>query len=92
METRAKEFGNEAKNIGREAKEVIREKTEEWTSKGKAMGTAAWDSAQAAYHTAQEKAVAGARATDMVIRSRPYEALAVAFGAGVLLGYLLNRK
>jgi len=40
----------------------------------------------------QEKAVAGAKATDQVIRDHPYHAIGVALGVGVLIGFLLNRR
>ncbi|MFQ3671366.1 MAG: DUF883 family protein [Verrucomicrobiia bacterium] len=40
----------------------------------------------------REKAAAGARETDRVIREHPYEALGVAFGVGLLIGILVNRK
>ena len=46
----------------------------------KAAGTAAYQKAQAAYEYAQEKAVAGAKATDEAIRENPYKALGIAFG------------
>lgn len=44
------------------------------------------------YETAKEKTVAGAKATDSAIRERPYHALAIALGAGVLLGLFLSRR
>ena len=40
----------------------------------------------------QDKAIAGAKATDEVIRENPYKSLAVALGAGVIIGYLLRRR
>ena len=40
----------------------------------------------------QQKAVAGARATDQVIRDHPYHSLGIALGAGALIGYLLGRR
>ena len=40
----------------------------------------------------RERAVATAKETDKVIRDHPYESIGVAFGIGVLLGVLLNRK
>lgn len=40
----------------------------------------------------KEKAVEGAKETDRVIREHPYESLGVAFGVGLLVGILLNRK
>ncbi len=54
--------------------------------------TAAIEKGQEAWDTVQEKAVAGAKATDQVIRDNPYKALAVAAGVGVLIGYLLRRR
>jgi ElaB/YqjD/DUF883 family membrane-anchored ribosome-binding protein len=38
------------------------------------------------------KAVAGAKATDKMIRENPYQALGIAFGVGALLGFLLSRR
>lgn len=40
----------------------------------------------------REKAVAGAKETDRIIRSHPYESLGIAFGVGILLGVILNRR
>jgi ElaB/YqjD/DUF883 family membrane-anchored ribosome-binding protein len=41
---------------------------------------------------AREKVTEGARETDRVIREHPYESIGVAFGIGLLVGILLNRK
>ena len=54
--------------------------------------TAAIEKGKEAWNTMQEKAIAGAKATDQVIRDNPYKALAVAFGVGALIGYLLRRR
>lgn len=40
----------------------------------------------------QAQARAGARKVDEVVRQHPYESMGVAFGVGVLLGVLLNRR
>lgn len=45
-----------------------------------------------ARHTVEDKAVAGAKATDQAIREHPYESLGVAFGLGVLIGVLMIRR
>ena len=50
------------------------------------------DSARETYRRLEEKAVAGAKATDKVIREHPYESLGVAFGLGLLVGVLVTRK
>jgi ElaB/YqjD/DUF883 family membrane-anchored ribosome-binding protein len=40
----------------------------------------------------REKAIEGAKQTDRVIREHPYESIGVAFGIGLILGILINRK
>jgi ElaB/YqjD/DUF883 family membrane-anchored ribosome-binding protein len=54
--------------------------------------SAAIDSAKETYRRMEEKAVAGAKATDKVIREHPYESLGIAFGMGLLVGVLVTRK
>jgi ElaB/YqjD/DUF883 family membrane-anchored ribosome-binding protein len=40
----------------------------------------------------QQKTVERAKATDHVIREHPYETVGLAFGLGVLIGFLVRRK
>ena len=54
--------------------------------------SSAIESAKATYRNLEEKTVAGAKATDKVIRAHPYESLGVAFGLGLLVGVLVSRK
>lgn len=54
--------------------------------------TAAIEKGKEAWGTVQEKAIAGAKATDQVIRDNPYQSLGVALGVGVIIGYLLRRR
>ena len=49
----------------------------------------AWESTK---HNIQEKATTSAKATDRVIRDHPYESIGIAFGVGVLIGVLINRR
>lgn len=44
------------------------------------------------WNDVQEKAVAGAKATDQLIRDHPYQSLGIAFGVGALIGCLLSRR
>jgi ElaB/YqjD/DUF883 family membrane-anchored ribosome-binding protein len=44
------------------------------------------------YQQVEERVVAGAKATDKTIRAHPYESIGVAFGVGLLIGVLVNRK
>lgn len=41
---------------------------------------------------AREKVVQGAKATDESIHKHPYQAMAVAFGVGALVGYLISAR
>ncbi len=54
--------------------------------------TAAIEKGKAALHNIQDKAVAGAKATDQVIRDHPYQSIGVALGVGALFGYLISRR
>jgi ElaB/YqjD/DUF883 family membrane-anchored ribosome-binding protein len=40
----------------------------------------------------KDKALMSARATDSVIRGNPYSALGIAFGLGILFGFLCKRR
>lgn len=53
---------------------------------------AALESGKAMAANVRERVVEGAKATDKVVRSHPYQAMGVALGAGLLLGYLLGRR
>ena len=44
------------------------------------------------YGRAKEKAVEGAQAADEAVREHPYQAIGIALGAGVLVGYLVSRR
>jgi len=78
--------------MGRDAKDAIKETADEWGSRTKAMGNAALESAKSTYEAAQNKAIAGAKMTDQAIRENPYKALGIAFGVGIVLGFLCKRK
>jgi len=44
------------------------------------------------YETTKGRVVAGAKCTDAAIRANPYQSLAIAAGAGLLIGVLLGRR
>jgi len=54
--------------------------------------TAAIEKGKETWNNVQEKAIAGAKATDQVIRDNPYKSLGVALGIGALIGFLLSRR
>lgn len=50
------------------------------------------DKAKATCHELEEKARVGAKMADQVIRGHPYQSIGVAFGVGLLIGVLVNRR
>jgi ElaB/YqjD/DUF883 family membrane-anchored ribosome-binding protein len=54
--------------------------------------TAAIEKGKEAWNSVQEKAIAGAKATDQVIRENPYKSIFVALSVGAVIGYLLRRR
>ncbi len=44
------------------------------------------------YAGAKKKVIAGAHSTDLAIRENPYQSLAIALGAGLLIGVLVGRR
>jgi ElaB/YqjD/DUF883 family membrane-anchored ribosome-binding protein len=53
---------------------------------------ASLEGAKVSFHKVEEKAVAGAKVTDQVIREHPYQSIGVAFGVGLLIGVLVTRR
>jgi ElaB/YqjD/DUF883 family membrane-anchored ribosome-binding protein len=53
---------------------------------------AAIEKGKDAWHAVQETAVSGAKATDRAIREHPYHSIGIAFGVGILLGFLVRRR
>jgi len=52
----------------------------------------ALDAAREMYGVAQKKAVQSVKAADRAVRENPYQALGIALGVGILLGYLYGRR
>ena len=64
----------------------------ERSAAARAKLSAALQSAKETARKLQDKTVAGAKATDKVIREHPYQSIGIAFGLGLLIGVLVNRK
>jgi ElaB/YqjD/DUF883 family membrane-anchored ribosome-binding protein len=83
------------KTLVTDAEELLKATAGDLSEKAKAARSklnVALDKARASTRKLEEKAAAGAKATDKLIREHPYQSLGVAFGVGVLLGVLLNRR
>jgi ElaB/YqjD/DUF883 family membrane-anchored ribosome-binding protein len=85
---------NDLKNLTRDAEELVEATAGEVGDRARDARkrlTSALESAKDSCGNLQEKAIAGAKATDKVIRDHPYQTLGVAFGVGLLIGVLVNR-
>lgn len=86
---------SDLKLITRDAEQLLQAASGEIGEKAKDMRhrlTTAVESAKEACLRLQERAVAGAKATDKVVREHPYQSIGVAFGIGALIGFLMARK
>ena len=85
----------ELRQLSRNAEDLLEATAGDLTDKAKSARKglhAALESAKRSCERLQEKAVAGARATDEVIREHPYQSIGVAFGVGLLVGVLAIRR
>jgi ElaB/YqjD/DUF883 family membrane-anchored ribosome-binding protein len=92
METTATDLATKAKDIGHDAAESARETAQNLANRARRFGSEAMVKARATYGVARSKAVAGAAKTDQTIRANPYTSLGVAFGVGIILGFLVRRR
>jgi ElaB/YqjD/DUF883 family membrane-anchored ribosome-binding protein len=86
---------NELREVVEDGEELLRAGANELSEKGMAARqrlATALDAAKETGRKLQERTVAGAKATDKVIRDHPYQSIGIAFGVGLLIGVLVNRK
>ena len=53
---------------------------------------AALERSKEIYGKVRDKTIQGAKATDEAVHEHPYQAIAIGFGLGALLGYLIARR
>lgn len=93
--TTAEQSGEEQQHLLEDAQALLSATAhvaEEKVIEARQRLAAALEKGKEAWNTVQEKAIAGAKATDQVIRENPYKSIAVALGVGALIGYLLRRR
>jgi len=81
--------------IVRNAEEALKDAANDMSDKGQEVRerlTAALEHARASLGELEGKVVAGARATDRVVRDNPYQFIGAAFGLGLLIGALASRR
>lgn len=79
---------HDAEDLWRITKDDLGERTKETRARLRET----LDKARASASEIEEKAVAGAKATDKLIRDHPYGSIGVALGVGILIGVLAGRR
>ena len=83
------------KEVVRDGEDLLKAGVENLSERGAAAReklAAALDIARDTQRRLQERAIAGAHATDRVIRQHPYEAIGLSFCVGLLLGVVMCRR
>jgi len=86
---------SEMRAIVRSGEEALKEAANDVSEKGheaRERLTAALEHARACLGELEGKVIAGARATDRVVRDNPYQFIGAAFGLGLLIGALASRR
>ena len=94
-EVEAERLVKDLKTVARDAEDLMKATAGDVGDKAKearARLSATLESAKESLRALQEKAIAGAKAADRTIREHPYESIGIAFGLGVLIGVLVNRR
>ena len=82
-------------SVVRDGEELLRAGVQDLSEKGVAARerlAAALEVAKETRRRLEEKAVASAKATDKLVREYPYQSLGAAFGIGLIIGVLVNRR
>ncbi len=95
IEATTEKLLQDLKAVVRDGEELLKAGAQDLSERGMAARerlAAALEVAKDTRRKLEEKARAGVQATDELIREHPYQSIGVAFGIGMLLGVLLNRK
>jgi ElaB/YqjD/DUF883 family membrane-anchored ribosome-binding protein len=82
------------KAVAEDAEDLIKATAGDLSERAKAARGRLVTTLEAAQETCerlQDKAAAGAKATDKAIRNHPYESIGIAFGVGLVIGVLVCR-
>jgi len=89
-------LSKDLKMVARDAEDLIKATASDVSEKAREARGRLAGALESAKETLQEKAAAGAKAADKVIHDHPYRSLGVAsgvaFGVGLLIGVLANRR
>ena len=95
MDKQKQTVGNYMNTLTEDAQAVMAATSDvagEKVGKARKHLAAALERSKEVYSQARDTALDGAKATDQAVRGRPYQAIAIAFGVGALLGSLTARR
>lgn len=95
MSVETEKLVTDLRTVARDAEDLVKITAGEVGEKAKEARSrlvSALEKAKDSAKVLQEKAVAGAKATDQAIRSHPYQSIGIAFAAGLLIGVLAARR
>lgn len=93
--TETNEFAEPAQHLVEDARELLAATAHVAEAKvveARKRLSAAIEKGKDAWQAVQDSAVSGAKATDRAIRQHPYPSLGIAFGVGLLVGFLARRR
>ncbi len=83
------------KAVVRDGEELLKAGAKDLGERGMAARerlAAALQTARETGRKLEEQAVAGVKAAERLIRQHPYESIGIAFGVGLVIGVLVNRR
>jgi ElaB/YqjD/DUF883 family membrane-anchored ribosome-binding protein len=83
------------REVVQDGEELLKAGAEDLSERGAAAReklAAALEVARQTQQRLQERAIAGAKAADKMIRENPYQSIGIAFGVGLLIGVLAGRR
>ena len=95
MEKQTHRDGNDMGTLAEDARALMAATADvagDKVSEARKRLAAALESGKELYGRVRDKTVEKAKAVDETVREHPYHAMGVAFGVGVLLGVLVNRR
>jgi len=95
IEASTEKLLKDLKAVVHDGEELLRASAQELGERGQAAReklTAALEVAKETSRRLQERAKETAQSADRLLREYPYQSIGVAFGMGVLIGVLVNRR
>ncbi len=83
------------KTVAHDAEELVKATAGDVGEKAKEVRSrlmSALETAKESAQKLQQKAIAGAKATDEAIRTHPYQSIGIAFAIGMVIGVLAGRR